>query len=133
MINSLSVDNWQDQDNPSIKTQKVRSDIPSMNDQQTLQFLGQADSAIMVLGILAQEAKMPPVITTYDTKEDFDWYVSGQVNTDSFRGKYIAIWRKQIIGEGETATEVERIAKAYYGDECRPAIIYIPEDSDAIL
>lgn len=66
----------------------------------------------------------------YDIQEDFDWFTSGQVETDSFKGQHIAIWKKQIIGSGETPLEAERIAKAYYGNDCRPAVVYIPKDEE---
>ncbi len=69
----------------------------------------------------------------YDPIEDFKWYTSGNVDTSSFKGKYIAIWKKQIVGSGNTAIEVERLAKAYCGSQCKPAIIYIPEDETSIL
>jgi len=69
----------------------------------------------------------------YDSAEDFKWFTSGKVDTRSFKGKYIAIWKKQIVGSGKTAIEVERLAKAYYGSKCKPAIVYIPEDENSIL
>ncbi len=69
----------------------------------------------------------------YDPEEDFKWFTSGEVDTISFKGKYIAIWKKQIVGSGESAVEVERLAKAYCGENCTPAIVYIPEKEDAIL
>lgn len=69
----------------------------------------------------------------YDPVEDFKWFTSGDVDTRSFKGQYIAIWKKQIVGSGKTALEVERLAKAYYGSKCKPAIVYIPEDENSIL
>ena len=133
MSDTMSSEQDQDHSNMRIETQKLHADRPNMFDPQILQAIDHAASVVMVLGMLAQEIKTPPVITTYDTKEDFDWYTSGQVDTKSFIGKYIAIWRKQIVGQAETALEVERIAKAYYGPDCRPAIIYVPKNEDAIL
>jgi hypothetical protein len=73
------------------------------------------------------------IFIDYDIKEDFDWFTSGQVETDSYKGKYIAIWRKQIVGDGATALEAERIARAHYGKDCRPAVVYVPENNDSIL
>jgi hypothetical protein len=73
----------------------------------------------------------PPVLyKPYDTREDFDWFVSGKLDTDSFKGQHIAIWRRQIVGSGDTSVEAERIAKAYRGDDCRPAIVYVPRDEE---
>lgn len=62
--------------------------------------------------------------------EDYDWFVSGELNTDSYKGQHIAIWKKQIVGSGETPLEAERIAKAYYGRDCKPAVVYIPKDEE---
>jgi hypothetical protein len=66
----------------------------------------------------------------YDIKEDFDWFSSGQVNTDVYKGQYIAIWKKRIVGNGNTPLETERIAKFHCGENCRPAIVYIQKDDE---
>jgi Family of unknown function (DUF5678) len=90
------------------------------------------DSGLILLGFLAQTKKLVSVMNCqpYDTKEDFDCFTSGQLETDSFKGQHIAIWKKQVVGSGETPLEAERIAKAYYGDDCRPAVVYIPKDEE---
>jgi len=69
----------------------------------------------------------------YDPSEDYKWFTSGQLDTSSFKGQYIAIWKKQVIGTGSTAEEVERLAKGLFSEDCKPAIIYIPKDEEAIL
>lgn len=82
---------------------------------------------------LTQVKDVQQIKEHYDPEEDFEWFTSGKVDTKSFRGKYIAIWKKQIVGSGDTALEVERLAKAYYGEDCRPAIVYVPVEEDSIL
>jgi len=93
------------------------------------------DMTISILELLskAQTIDDSNNIEYYDPIEDFKWYTSGNVDTSSFKGKYVAIWKKQIVGSGDTAMEVERLAKAYCGSTCKPAIIYIPEDETSIL
>jgi hypothetical protein len=66
----------------------------------------------------------------YSINDDYNWYASGELDTESFKGQHIAIWRKQVVGKGETPVEAERIAKAYYGNHCRPAVVYIPKDEE---
>jgi Family of unknown function (DUF5678) len=117
--------------NVKIDKPQIFDNIPNLCDSQLLQTVNSINSALIVLGFVT-ESRIP-VITNYDIEEDFEWYCSGQLNTNSFKGKYIAIWRKQIVGSGETATETERLAKAYFGENCRPAIVYVPEDDSAIL
>jgi Family of unknown function (DUF5678) len=109
-----------------IKTQKLRGDVPTMFEPSPMisQIVDYADSVVMLLSIAAQQSRMPPVITAYSIKEDFDWFTSGHLDTDSFKGQYIAIWKKQIVGTGKTPLEAETLAKAYYGDDCRPTVIY---------
>ncbi len=74
----------------------------------------------------------PTFALQYDPAQDFKWFASGEVDTSSYKGQYIAIWMKRIVGSGATAVEAERVAKAHYEDS-RPAVVYIPEDEDAIL
>lgn len=89
-------------------------------------------ASLVVLGMLVPSRAVSSAILykPYDTREDFDWFTSGQVETHSFKGQHIAIWKKQIVGSGETPLEAERIAKAYHGYDCRPAIVYIPKDDE---
>lgn len=78
-------------------------------------------------------AQINEVQEEYNPAEDFKWFTSGEVDTSSFKGQYIAIWKKQIVGHAESAVEVERLAKAYCGENCTPAIVYIPEKEDVIF
>lgn len=78
-------------------------------------------------------AQMLPLQEYYDPIEDFNWFTSGKIEIESFRGQYIAIWKKQIVGNGRTALEAELLAKARFGNDCRPAVVYIPEDENTIL
>ena len=96
---------------------------------ETTNYVGMS---LVALGILLRSRSVPSSVLfkPYDTKEDFDWFTSGQVETESFKGLYIAIWKKQIVGSGETPLEAERIAKAYHGDDCRPAVVYISNDDE---
>jgi hypothetical protein len=105
---------------------------PETTDPQLLQAIGHADSALVLLGLNILATVKTPVITNYDIKEDFEWFASGQLNVKDYKGKYIAVWRKQIVGSGATAVEAERIAQYNFPD-CRPAIVYVPEDENAIL
>ena len=59
--------------------------------------------------------------------EDYEWFIS-ELDTSSFKGKYIAIWNRMVVGVGENAVEVERLAKHYHGSDCSPLITYIPTD-----
>ena len=89
-------------------------------------------ASLVALGMSVFSRAVSPAILSkpYDTREDFDWFTSGRVETNSFKGQHIAIWKKQIAGSGETPLEAERIAKAYHGYDCRPAIVYIPKDDE---
>jgi hypothetical protein len=129
--NNRSSENNNNRDNP-VKTE-VQTFIDTTNffDPNMVQISSHIASSLAVLGILDETQRLVPVILEpYDIKQDFDWFASGQVETDSFKGQHIAIWRKQVVGSGETAVEAERIAKAYYGNECSPAIVYIPKDEE---
>ena len=125
----------EEQNNSKVKVEAQKFEEPaSAFDSNILQTLHYVDSSLMMLGMLAETKILLPVISEqHDIDEDFNWFASGQVEIESYRGKYIAIWRKQIVGSGDTAVEAERIARAYFGKDCRPAIVYVPEDDDAML
>jgi hypothetical protein len=102
----------------------------------TVQTYGNISSALILLGLASQTKALPPLessVEPYDISEDFKWFTSGELDTSSFKGRYIAIWKKQVVASGNDALEVENIAKAYYGEGCRPAIVYISEDDNSIL
>lgn len=113
------------------KTQAIDA-APYTVDANLVQVLGQVDSALMMMGMLA-ETRVLVRTEPNNINEDYEWYASGQLDTSSFKGQYIAIWRKQVVGSGETPLEAERLAKARFGEECTPALVYVPEDSDSIL
>jgi hypothetical protein len=69
----------------------------------------------------------------HDPLEDFNSYASGEIDTDSFKGQYVAIWKKQVAGNGRTALEAELLAKARFGSDAKPAVVYVAEDENAIL
>jgi hypothetical protein len=81
----------------------------------------------------AQEVDTIDLNELHDPREDYNWFVSGQVDVSSYRGKYIAIWKKQIVANGDTAVEVERVARYYHGENCKPAIVFVPNKEDVIL
>lgn len=118
----------EDQERNNYSEVQTLDSAPSAADPQLLQTISHIESAFIALGILPNIST--PVITDYDTKEDFDWFTSGKVETDSFKGKHIALWKKQIVGSGDTPLEAERIAKANNGTDCRPAVVYIPKDEE---
>lgn len=123
-----------DENKMKIEVQKL-TEIPSDYTAKVIRTVDQyIDSGLMVLGILAKQAELSKyVINSYNIREDFDWFASGQVETKDFRGKFIAIWRKQVVASGDTAVEAERVAMAYFGEDIRPAVVYIPKDPLAIL
>src|SRR5208337_5300003 len=73
-----------------------------------------------------------PQTPNKQTIDDFDWFVSSDLDLSSYRGKYIAVCDKQIIGVGETSLEAEQMAKAK-NPTGKPALTYIPESEDFIL
>jgi hypothetical protein len=116
--------------------------IPSLTDQRNPFLVNNVEtyleSALQLLGTLSQlegnrliAAKGSMKQGEYDPREDFNWYASGQVETTSFKGQHIAIWKKQIVGSGDTRLEAERIAKYYCGDDCRPVVVYILNDEES--
>ncbi len=89
--------------------------------------------SLLELASKAQAIDKINVNELYDPKEDYNWFISGEVDVSSYRGKYIAIWKKQIVANGDTAIEVERLAKFYHGENSKPAIVYVPKKEDTIL
>jgi hypothetical protein len=110
------------------------SEIPAINSQNTVNTWISNMDMIALLSLFRMTISQKVSIgENYDINEDFAWYTSGEANTDPFKGQYIAIWKKKIVANAKTAIEVERIAKSLCGENSRPAIVYVPEDKDAIL
>ena len=65
-------------------------------------------------------------------QSDFDWFISSNLDLDNYRGKYIAVYDKQIIGWGDTSSEALNMAKAT-NPESQPALTFIPESEDVIF
>lgn len=105
------------------------AEVPFAVDKNATDFVATALFAHDLLS-RAQALAVPDL---YDPVEDFEWFNSGKLDVSSFRGKYIAIWKKEVVASGNDATEVENITKALKGEECRPAIVFIPENEAAIL
>ena len=121
-----------DQNNPENATHKF-IDPPSNIEPFVMQTYGNISSALVVLGLATQTRSLPPPVEPYDIAEDFKWFTSGELDTSSFKGKYIAIWKKQVVASGDNAIEAETLAKAYCGEDCRPAVVFIPETEDTVL
>ena len=115
--------------NMSIVSDKISMEFEEKNVKEYTDMT----NSILELLSKAQTIDDSYVNEQHDPIEDFKWFTSGKVDTRSFKGKYIAIWKKQIVGSGNTAIEVERLAKSNCGPQCKPAIIYIPEDETSIL
>jgi hypothetical protein len=90
------------------------------------------DSSLAALGLLSTVRTIFNE-QQHDINEDFRWFTSGEVDTHDYKGQFIAISRKQIVGYGESPLEAELMAKAIFGENCRPATAYIPENEDVIL
>lgn len=63
---------------------------------------------------------------------DYNWFATRKVNLSLYGGNYIAVWKKQII-VGSSASEVEKLAKEKFGQDCKPLITYIPKNMDIMI
>jgi hypothetical protein len=76
------------------------------------------------------------IVIFYETpkkpEDDFNWFFSEDLDLSSYRGKYVAVYGKRIIGWGETSVEAYNMAKAF-NSQSEPAITYIAESEDVIL
>ena len=114
------------------RTQQSESpDIPSN------EYAAQHDQTNLVTTILTMHdiltrAQTLKRMELYDPADDFRWFASGSLDTSSFKGQYIGIWKKQVVASGTDAMEVENIVKGRYGDEARPAVVYIPKDEEEV-
>jgi len=64
--------------------------------------------------------------------EEFEWYVGSPEELERYKGKYVAIVSKEVVGSGKTADEAYREALKKYPDS-RPLLVFIPEDEAMIL
>lgn len=87
----------------------------------TLEFLNNLFSTIIIF----YEAPKKP-------EDDFNWFISEDLDLNGYRGKYVAVYGKQIIGWGETSVEAYNMAKGF-NRQSEPSITYIPESEDVIL
>lgn len=64
--------------------------------------------------------------------EDFIWYVKSPKELEGYKGKHVAIWKRKIIGFGDSAKEAyDRAKKEYPGSN--PTLTFIPEEEELIL
>ena len=110
-----------------------RFEPPLVIEPSVTQAVGSINSALILLHLASKTVTTLPPMEQYDIREDFKWFTSGELDTSSFKGKYIAIWKRQVVASGDDATEVENVAKGYCGQDSRPAIVFIPETEEAIL
>ena len=64
--------------------------------------------------------------------EDFIWYTQSPKEFEEYRSKHVAIWKKKIIGFGDSAKEAYEKAKRAY-PESKPTLAFIPEEEELIL
>ena len=64
--------------------------------------------------------------------DDFNWFVSSNLDLSSYRGKYLAIYDKKIIGSSDTSREALNMAKSV-NPQSEPALTFIPESEDVIF
>jgi hypothetical protein len=63
---------------------------------------------------------------------DFEWFASGNADSSKFKGRYVAVYNKQVIGWGETSKEAYDMAKKAE-PHAEPALAYIPENEDSVF
>ena len=61
--------------------------------------------------------------------EDFIWFVGSPEELEEYKGKRVAIWKKKVIGSGDSAKEAYDKAKK----ESNPTLAFIPEGEELIL
>jgi hypothetical protein len=64
--------------------------------------------------------------------EDFLWFAEHSEDFERYRGKHVAIWKRRVIGYGESAKEAYEMAKRAYHDS-EPTLTYIPIEEELIL
>jgi len=64
--------------------------------------------------------------------EDFLWYVGHPKAFEVYRGKHVAIWKKRVVGYGDSAKEAYEKAKKKR-PKSRPTLAFIPREEELIL
>ena len=64
--------------------------------------------------------------------EDFMWYVEHPEAFEDYRGKHVAIWKKIIVGYGNSAKEAYEMAKKKC-PESKVTLAFIPREEELIL
>lgn len=64
--------------------------------------------------------------------EDFLWFVEHPEAFEKYRGKHVAIWKKGVIGHGESAKQAYEMAKKRY-PKSEPTLTFIPTEEELIL
>lgn len=59
--------------------------------------------------------------------EDAEWLATIPDELGKYQGKYIAVWKKNIIGVGKDSVEAAKDAKKKY-PEVEPLIMYVPPE-----
>ena len=61
--------------------------------------------------------------------EDFIWFVRSPKELEEYKGKRVAIWKKKVIGFGDSAKEAYNKAKK----ESNPTLAFIPEEEEELI
>lgn len=64
--------------------------------------------------------------------EDLVWYANHAEAFRKYRGKHVAIWKRSVIGYGNTAKRAYEMAKKGYPDS-EPTLAFIPKAEELIL
>lgn len=64
--------------------------------------------------------------------EDLVWYAEQPEAFQKYKGKHVAIWKRSIIGYGNTAKRAYEMAKKGHPDS-EPTLAFIPEKEELIL
>jgi len=64
--------------------------------------------------------------------EDLVWYIEHPEAFEKYRGKHVAIWKRSVIGHGNTAKKAYEMAKKGH-PESEPTLAFIPKEEELIL
>ena len=64
--------------------------------------------------------------------EDFLWYAEHPEAFEDYRGRHVAIWKKRVVGYGDSAREAYEMAKKKFPDS-RVTLAFIPKEEELIL
>jgi len=59
--------------------------------------------------------------------EDFIWFVGSPKELEEYKGKHVAIWKRKVIGFGDSAKDNK--AKK----ESNPTLAFIPEEEEELI